>query len=89
MDQGRGFSCPRCCTPEPLADTHLVVNANSVQGNIDGEGGGVVVGHERWLLIGFVANHKGQFKLGLREKNKVHSVRGLQWSVASELQSRV
>lgn len=48
-----------------------------------------MVGHKGWLLIRFVANHKGQFKLSLREKNKVHSVRGLQWSLASELQSRV
>lgn len=78
-----------CCTPDPLADTHLIVDANSVQGNVDGEGGGVVVGHEGRLLVRFVANHKGQFKLGLREENKVHSVRGLQCSVASELQSRV
>lgn len=48
-----------------------------------------MVGHEGRLLVRFVANHKGQFKLGLREENKVHSVRGLQCSVASELQSRV
>lgn len=49
---------------EPAASS-LVVDANSVQGDVDGEGGRVVVGHEGWLLVRFVANHKGQFKLGL------------------------
>lgn len=91
VDRGRVFSCSKglCCTPDPLAHTHLIVDANSVQGDVDGEGGRVVVGHQGRLLVRFVANHKGQFKLGLREKNKLHSVRGLWQSVAPELQSRV
>lgn len=47
VDLGRVFSCCRscACTPDLLAGTHLVVDANSVQGNVDGEGGCVVMGH--------------------------------------------
>lgn len=43
--------------PEALA--HLIVFPNPVQGYVDGEGRGIVVGHQRRLLIRLIADNKG------------------------------
>ena len=74
---GPGAPCrPLCPWPYCLAlarpwpkvpPAHLIIHSNPVQGDVDGEGGGVVVWHQRGLLIGLVADDKGQVELGLRQ----------------------
>lgn len=47
------------------APAHLIIHADPVQGDVDGEGRGVVVWHQRGLLVRLVADNKGQVELGL------------------------
>lgn len=48
-----------------VAPAHLVIHADPVQGDVDGEGRGIVVWHQRGLLVRLVADNKGQVELGL------------------------
>lgn len=78
---GHPVSCLLPSQPLPLArpwpkvpPAHLIIHSNPVQGDVDGEGGGVVVWHQRGLLIGLVADDKGQVELGLRQGSRTREL---------------
>jgi len=50
---------------------YLVVDVFTVQGDVDGEGGGVVVRPQRRLLVGTVAHHEVHDGLGLHRGEEV------------------
>ena len=67
---------PSACElpPPKVAPTHLVIHPDPIQGNVDGEGGGVMVWHQRGLLVWLVADNKGQVKLGLRQGSRTREL---------------
>lgn len=50
---------------------YLVVDALAVESYVNGEGGGVVVRDEQWLLVGLVPHHKVQRGGALTERRHV------------------
>ena len=45
-------------TTRTTQHTHCVVNINCVEGNVDGKGGGVMMGAEAGLALGVVLHNK-------------------------------